>query len=637
VIGLWFAVALAVQEPTPKLPKEPIRDWVYQRKELNPRTSREEVTLILEGAEAIPLEVAKDRETFEVKGVRARYYTDPRKPTDKSEEIRIRADKALMDNGARRLELKENVRVEKGPAASPDSVLHTPSALLRFHRRWVCGACGFLDDKAGPCPVEGSERREKTLIGLECDRDFSLVKPDGLIRGELLSADDAIRELKILRGGFLEICGQPGVAEAPARAVYTQVSSQGPLLLREEDTLTIVSGREGIRVDRIDSTGTLVLTARQGSVVAAATEDPVTKRKSFVPRLVDASGDVKLDGVTFAEGFAHLVTGETLLWEFQPHGDYNFDLARLSSPEGLIEVRTGPNTLKARRLVLDRSTGLARFEGQVKGRLDARKSPGAPPMELACDLLLADLAAGAGPDGRRSLSRVEALGHVQLGGMLSRDGAPPGRAEADRFVWDSVLERGLLEGRPVVRVRQGRSEIVAPRILLESPELMVLKGPKQVHFVQESEGKAEEYRATCEGDLVFDQASGRLSLRHACKLSTGELLLRADRIDATLGKTGKGLEALRARGDLRIRRLKDGTNLYGDRLVYKPQEESFTLYGSPYAVADTGRSSVVQERIQVYEKAGGDGQKVRYTEMIGGKDGIRILIEEKAKPSTGTP
>ncbi len=629
---LALLALLAVQQPP--LSKDPIRDWMYQRKEINPRTGREEVTVILQGAEAVPLDLTKGREIFQVRGAAARYFTEPRKPGDKSEEIRISAERARMDNAARVLELKDRVRVEKADG----SLLSTPSALLRFHSRWVCPACGTLEEKAGLCPDHNTERREKTTIDLECDRDFELLRPDGIIRGELLSADDAIRELKILRNGFLELSGEPasiagaatGPVLPPLRAAFTQVHSKGPLHLREGDGQTVVRGSEGIRVDRIDAKGTMTLTARQGTVVAALKEDPVTLRKTLVPRLVDASGDVKLDGSTFGDGASHFVSGETLLWEIDPQQDYTFDLARLSSPDGALELRTGSNVLRSRRLILDRSSGLALFEGQVQGRLSTQKNPKAPPMELACDHLSTRLS-DPEPGVRRGISFLEATGHVVLGGLMDRDGAEPGRAEADRFVWDAVEERGLLEARPVVRILRGRSVITAPRIVLESPELIVLKGPKHVRMIQESEGKTEEYRATCEGDLILDQVTGLLKMRDDCLLKTGDLQMRAGRIDAVLGTAGRGLESLLARGDVRIRRLKDGTNLYGERLVFKPADQSFTLHGSPYAVADTGRTLMVQERIQVYEKPAGDGQRVRYTEMIGGKDGLRIVIEDKGR------
>jgi hypothetical protein len=361
----------------------------------------------------------------------------------------------------------------------------------------------------------------------------------------------------------------------------------------------------------------MTFTAREGTVVAAAAEDPRNGRKALQPRVVNLSGDVRLDGSAFADGTSHAVSGNALAWELEPHGDYTFDLARLSSPEGSIELRSGPTVLRARRLTLDRSAGTALFEERVEARLAARRDRTGSPMDLACDRLSTNLAA-------KGIRDLEAVGRVFLGGLAGREGAPPGRAEADRFTWDVVEERGLLEVRPFVRVRQGDSLITAPRVVLESPTLVVLKGPKQVRLVQEG----EEYRAGCAADLVLDQASGLLRMRDDCRLRTGDLEMRADRIDAVLGGGGRGLESLTARGDLRLRRIKDGTNLYGSKLVFRPSDQSFTLFGSPYAVADTGRTLLVQERIQVYEKVNGGGQKVRYTEMTGGRDGLRIVIDE---------
>ena len=47
--------------------------------------------------------------------------------------------------------------------------------------------------------------------------------------------------------------------------------------------------------------------------------------------------------------------------------------------------------------------------------------------------------------------------------------------------------------------------------------------------------------------------------------------------------------------------------------------------GSPVAVADTGHSVATQEQIRVYQKPHPKtGVPVRYTEMVGGSDGVRI-------------
>src|SRR3982750_4895894 len=112
---------LLLQEPK-HLPREPVQDWKYQLKDLrtDPKTGNdiEEVTLILEGKEAIPRSLARGKEIFDVRGVDARYFTTPGKGDEKSREIKVKADRGTIDKGARTLKLDDNVRVvRKGDAA----------------------------------------------------------------------------------------------------------------------------------------------------------------------------------------------------------------------------------------------------------------------------------------------------------------------------------------------------------------------------------------------------------------------------------------------------------------------------------------------------------------------------------------
>ena len=221
-------------------------------------------------------------------------------------------------------------------------------------------------------------------------------------------------------------------------------------------------------------------------------------------------------------------------------------------------------------------------------------------------------------------------------GAPSPDGAnDPGEAHADRFHWDVGPNRGWLEASPYVRITQGSSTISAPKVLLESPEIIVLKGPKSVRLVQERDGKKEEYRATCDGDMVIDSSAehNRLWMRDRCVLRTQEMLLNSDRINAVLSPGGKGMESLLALGRVRALRESDHTTLYGDRLFFRFSDQNLRVYGSPRTVADAGHSSSTQEEIRVYQqKHPKTGELLRYTEMIGGSDGVRIEIDERLNP-----
>src|SRR5262245_28713900 len=111
-LSLALVLAFCAQDQSP-LPKEPIKDWKYQLRDLrrDPKTNLdvEEVTLILEGKEAVPKSLAKDKEVFELKGIDARYFTTPGKGDPKSREILVKADRGVIDKGARTLKLDDNV------------------------------------------------------------------------------------------------------------------------------------------------------------------------------------------------------------------------------------------------------------------------------------------------------------------------------------------------------------------------------------------------------------------------------------------------------------------------------------------------------------------------------------------------
>jgi hypothetical protein len=116
-------------------------------------------------------------------------------------------------------------------------------------------------------------------------------------------------------------------------------------------------------------------------------------------------------------------------------------------------------------------------------------------------------------------------------------------------------------------------------------------------------------------------------------IRTKELLLHSDRVNATLSKEGTGIESLLALGQVKALKKVDQTTVYGERLAYRFKDQDLKVYGEPYAWADTGRSIARQESIRVFEKENPrTKQKIRYTQMDGGRDGLRIEIDEKEKP-----
>src|SRR3982751_6815197 len=167
-LPLLALLLLRPQEPQ-QLPKEPVHDWKYQLKDLrkDPKTGAEieEITLLLEGKEAVPVSLLRDKEIFDLRGVDARYFTTPAKDDETSREIKVKADRGRIDKAARTLKLDDNVRVvRKGNPLTQenDTVLLTPSALLRFNTMYQCPQDRRPFGAQGHCPDHGLPLRETT-------------------------------------------------------------------------------------------------------------------------------------------------------------------------------------------------------------------------------------------------------------------------------------------------------------------------------------------------------------------------------------------------------------------------------------------------------------------------------------------
>ncbi len=655
--ALLLAPLLAQDKDNPTIPKDVIKDFKYQLKDIRkvPKPgaqppelmSVEEVTLILAGDEAIPVNIEK--KIFDLRGVKASYFTVPDADKNRqSKEIQISADRGRFDNDARTLKLQDHVRVvkknddEKPPQV--DTVLTGSSLLLRFTKVFQCPKCRKAQTTPARCAEHGIPLKETTVTNIEMDKDFLMAGPEGILSGEGLVTDDALkREYHITKNGFVEFSGNAaamsGEKKAPAapEAKFTQIFSRGPLHITGDEVERTVIGHDGVRVDRIDATGTLTTLSQDMTLVALrpdGMEAPVEIEK------VDAKGQVQLEGVLFADGTYFRTTSDTLLRV--PGKELKSDITDLTSTgDTLVHVKTGLNTIEARTVRIkhnvDPTKGKHPEDDYTKGEFtDVARSDfnaGTQHFALACGKL--DTLAFPNAGDRAELRTIEAHDHVVLGGLLAKPAdappeADPGKALADAFYWDLAEKRGRLEGKPFVRITQGPSTIVAPLVLLESPSIFVLKGPKQVHLLQEHDGKKEEYRASCAGDMVMDQEAHRLWMRDDCVIRTQEMLLRSPRVNARLTEDNKGMESLLALGGVSTWRVPEHTMIYGDRLAYRFKDQDLKVYGLPKATVDTGRSTSTQEEIRVYEKKSPkSGQMVRYTEMIGSGEGVRMEIDER--------
>ncbi len=628
-------------------PQDPLRDWSYQRKEINPRTGQEEVTAIIGGAEAVPVDLTPKREILEVRKVKARYFTEPRRPGEDSVEVRIEAERGRMDNAARTLRILEGVRVRR---VSDGALLETREALLRFPLRYVCvpcdprrdaparcpgcaaplaeradrcAACALdLRKKSPSCPACGAALKDRTFTSVEVPGGFSFSGPEGVLRGEGLDADDALGAIRVARNGYVEVVGNPGdpARAAAARPRVAQLACRGPLTIEESapEARTRIRAREAVRMDRIDESGTTTARADEADIVLVRTPTGPQVRE------LRARGRVDLDSVSFAEGRGMSVRGDALDWEHRDLSFWSEDAARIEGSPA--EAKVGPQVVRSRRMTLRGPEGWALFEGEVNADLlPPAGGPAAQRVTLESERLFARASSAAA--GGWDLRDVEATGRVVISGLLP---GAAGRAEAERFRWDLAAGRGILESPRFVRVVRGANRILAPRVVVEDAgETVILKGPKEIVFLQPSpQGPPEEVRATAEGDVVLHSGAGRIRMERACAIRTRDFRVSCDRVDALLGEGGAGLRSLRAAGKVRADRPGDGVVLYGDRMTYDPVRRELELFGSPFAVADGNRMVSYQERLVFYERENGKpGESVRFMEMRRGSGtGIRIRL-----------
>jgi lipopolysaccharide export system protein LptA len=617
--------------------QDPIRNWTIHRKEINPKTGQEEIVAIVRGDEAIP----KDKEVFEIHGVRAQYFTEPRTAEEKSEKVDLEAAHARLDGPAGRLELTERVRVfhEDG------TTLEAPAALVLFNRKHLCIPCRTEAPAPGKCPRCKADLKPKTFTSVEVEPAFSMTRPGLRLSGRELRADDRLGTLTVGREGSLEMTGPPpslGPKAPPPRMsdpnALTELRCDGPLTIRdltEDRTRLFLDARDHVRIRRRDAAGTVTtLTTDSAEITAERRLDPLTGKYLQRP---DPGKIVARGGLTLSDEKGMQASAEALDWESREDvpalgivggpagtlmeglGAVRYDTAHLSgSPVALAQ---GRNRVRARTVKVERLLGRTLFSGDVSGDFAPADPPDSSPLNLACrTLVLVSTSSPSGPKPRH----LEALGEVRLGGLMEKAGEAPARAEADRFVWDLEEQRGLLEGRPFVRVTQDRNEILAPKIVLDGRSTVVLKGPKRFRLVHKLEDREATYTVTSNGDVLIDQARGHTTLTDRCSVRSEDFHLRADRMEIGLSPDGKSLQALRASGNVRARRAGEAVTLYGDRVRFDPKDRALSVIGFPRAAAEAGGRTVYTKEIRFNEAS-------RTTELRGGSDGVLLVIDEPPK------
>jgi hypothetical protein len=661
--------------------QEPIREFTLRRNEINPATDRDEIIAVIKGAEAIPISQVKGKEVFNLKDVSVRYFTEPKKPGERSEEIQIRADHAHLDNGSGRVDLAGRVRVDR---LANGSRLETPEAVLLFNKAFVCTHHEAVRGREpGRCPSCERSLRSKTYTTLEAPKEFTYTLPTGIIRGEGLWANDDHRHLKISRKANLDFAGEldsltqeSSSAPAPPSPIHTVLTSEGPMTVDEsEETqrpadgrLTRVRAKDQVRYQRRETKnpGSEERTVQADEIDLFAQRQGGPEGKAD-PQKLTATGHVTLDARSVGRGPEQIthMKSETLLWQKQDEESESADLTGSAAspvslglpqqettitsqtlawkrterineratlrgtPEHRVVVVSGKNTIVADSVTIQNPEGLSTFQGHVVATFVPGRDPGARPLTLRS----ARLHTQSGQDGRE-IEWLEAFEEVTVGGLLEKEGQPSGEAKADRFYWNQEHNWGVLDGRPLVRVTQEQGLIQAPRMVLEGRSLVVLKGPKQIRLVQKEAERQVTYFVTAEGDveLITSPDQTRMRARDRCFVQTDELRLYSDRLDVAFSEKTKELESLHAQGRVRLRELKEGAWMYGDRLDQDPKTKILTLSGRPFARAEASRQVSTQDRIRVFEKVDpATGQRVPYTEFVGGHQGVRIILDQGPK------
>jgi hypothetical protein len=659
------------------LSQDPIREFTLRRNEINPATDRDEIIAVVKGAEAIPISQVKGKEVFDLKDVSVRYFTEPKKPGERSEEIQIRADHAHLDNGSGRVDLAGRVRVDR---LANGSRLETPEAVLLFNKAFVCPHHDAIRGKdPGRCPSCERPLRSKTYTTLEAPKEFTYTLPTGTLRGEGLWANDDHRHLKISRKANLDFAGdldsltQESAPTATPSPIHSVLTSEGPMTVDESDEsprlaegrLTHVQAKDQVRYFRRETKDP----GREERTVLADLIDLVAQRQGGPegkadPQKLTATGHVTMDARSTGAGEDKLtrMKSETLFWQKLDEEAESADLtgspaapvtlvmpqqeATITSqtlawkrterineralltgtPEQGVVVVSGKNTILARSVRIQNPEGLSTFQGNVVATFVPGKEPGARPLTLKS----ARLHTQSGPDGRE-IEWLEAFDEVTVGGLLEKEGQPSGEAKADRFYWNQEHNWGVLDGRPLVRVTQDQSLIQAPRMVLEGRSLVVLKGPKQIRLVQTEAQRRVTYFVTAEGDieLITSPKQTQMKARDRCFVQTDEFRLYSDEVDVAFSEETKELDSLHARGRVRLRELKEGAWMYGDRLDQDPKTKVLTLFGRPCARAEASRQVSTQDRIRVFDKVDpATGQKVPYTQFVGGEQGVRIILDQ---------
>ncbi len=169
--------------------------------------------------------------TGAVRNGRALYYTKPRTPGDKSHKVSLEFPAAEVDDNKKHLALPE-------------------------------GAVVHMDDGS---KIEAQQLEiDYRLQRLTSRKPVKITKPNAVLTGSGLEADDEIKQMIIPSDAYLEIRGRPGdlapdkTPEDPPSPIVTRLHCEGPMTLRDiggPEKLFVIHAEKGVEFVRHEADG----------------------------------------------------------------------------------------------------------------------------------------------------------------------------------------------------------------------------------------------------------------------------------------------------------------------------------------------------------------------------------------------
>lgn len=440
-----------------------------------------------------------DNDNYVLTGIEALLFTRPTLSEPRSRRVEIHADEGTYDSRAKVLRLRSGVRMK----TQDDAELTT--AELR------------LDQVARKVRTDGA---------------FVITRPDMIVRGEGLTADERIENVTVDKGGRIEL-------KSPRAATVVESAAAMTITQDAATKATTIALPGAATIDQVAADGDKSrMTADMMTILAARVEDPVDKKEKLAVTGIDARGHVLLSGAAGDDARA-----DALTW------DRKSDRTDL---DGAVHLKRGANVIAARKARMEGKTMTA--EGDV--RADLRKDEKADPSHVECDTM--------------TLTGEERL----------VDGKKT-------FVTETMT---LFSNSGATLTSGSRVSFRAPQISFK-PEsgFCELSGPRQILLI-DKEGKT--IRATCRGVCTFDREARTIVFTDAVQMIGPEFSLTADAARVLLDDKGEEMVALFAQGNVDALQNANRTRILCDRMDYDPASGDMLAMSDKGVAIDSPRGGL---------------------------------------------